>query len=400
MTSPIRFVAKAQGSLGTFGEKMEETQHIRDYIAARTYDEPTLVLSTANLSSNYSKFRVGLPDADVHYAVKANPHPAVLRGLAEFGSGFDAASYREIAQCLSAGADPTKISFGNTVKLPEDITAAYEYGVDLFAADAEEELRKIARCAPRTAVYIRLLVGSTEAEWPLSRKFGCSSSMAIPLMRYASELGLRPLGFSFHVGSQTRHPHMWLDTLDLVQSVWQHAQDEGFEPSLLNLGGGFPSFYGSEVTEPVEYGRQLTAAVRDRFSGVERLMIEPGRGMAANLGCIAAKCLLVSRKTEGDPIRWVYLNVGRFSGLAETEQEAIKYRFSFPGKDEQELSDCIVAGPTCDSADVLYEKTPVPMPFSLQCGDPVVIDNCGAYTMTYSSVEFNGFRPLAVELME
>jgi ornithine decarboxylase len=137
-------------------------------------------------------------------------------------------------------------------------------------------------------------------------------------------------------------------------------------------------------------------AVEARFGDVAYIMVEPGRGMVGSAGALAAECLLVSRKTPGDPVRWVYLNVGRFSGLAEAEGEAIKYQFTVLGKELDVTSPCIVAGPTCDSADVLYERNKVDFPVSLTSGDRVIIHTCGAYTSTYSTIAFNGFPPLQV----
>lgn len=373
---------------------MENTVH--DYIKNNNFDRPTLVMSLEHLESNYRDFKAGMPDCHVHYAVKANPHPAILSKLHSLGSKFDAASAGEIEMCLKAGATPSDISFGNTVKRPQDIRYAYEKGVRLFAVDSIEEVQKVAKNAPGSQVFVRVLVRSTEAEWPLSRKFGCSSSMVLPVMEAARDAGLAPVGLSFHVGSQTRHPHMWLDTLDFVESIWAYCRDEGFDLWLLNAGGGFPSYYGVDITDSVEYCSILDKEIRDRFVGLTYLMIEPGRGMVANLGSIAAEVLLVSTKTPGDPVRWLYLNIGRFSGLAETEQEAIKYRFFVPGKDDDEKIEYIVAGPTCDSADVLYEDHKVLLSKNLECGDKIIIDNVGAYTTTYSTVAFNGFPPLQV----
>jgi ornithine decarboxylase len=189
---------------------------------------------------------------------------------------------------------------------------------------------------------------------------------------------------------------MWIDTLDYVSSTWHHCIEAGFDLSVLNIGGGFPAFYGVEVTETSKYIDTLAGYIEERFGSVPYLMIEPGRGLVANLGSIAAEVLLVSHKTMGDPIRWVYLNIGRFSGLAETEQEAIKYQLIVPGKEKHAKSECIIAGPTCDSADVLYEKHKVMMPTDLRSGDKVIINNTGAYTTTYSTVCFNGFPPLDI----
>lgn len=369
---------------------------IEKYIRENKFDRPTLVLDVDVVEDNYHALKAGMPEAHIHYAVKANPHPRILERLVSIGSRFDAASIGEILACLDAGALPEHISFGNTVKSPAAIEAAAMLGVNLFAADAEEELEKIARHAPGSQVFIRLLVNSTEAEWPLSRKFGCSSSYAVPLMHRAAELGLTPVGLSFHVGSQTRHPHMWLDCLDSVASVWQNARDEGFNLWLLNIGGGFPAYYGVDITEPEEYGRTVLDSVKERFGSVRYIMAEPGRGLVGSAGMIASEVMLVSRKTQGDPVRWVYLSVGRFSGLAETEAEAIKYQFIVPGKENSETSECILAGPTCDSADVLYERNKVQLPVDLCAGDVFIVKSCGAYTSTYSTIAFNGFPPLNV----
>jgi ornithine decarboxylase len=366
------------------------------YITANKFERPTLVLDVDQVEQNYNLLKSGMQEAHIHYAVKANPHPEILKRLVSLGCRFDAASIGEIDACLEAGADYEHISFGNTVKRTQDIEDAYALGINLFAADSSEELQKIACYAPGSRVFIRVLMRSTEAEWPLSRKFGCSSSMVLPLMREALGLGLAPVGLSFHVGSQTRHPHMWYDSLDAVAAIWHHALEEGFELSLLNIGGGFPAYYGVDITEPQEYGESILEAVRERFGDVAYIMAEPGRGLVGNAGCIAAEALLVSRKHDEDPVRWVYLNIGRFHGLAETEEEAIKYQFLTPDCDSTHSGPCIVAGPTCDSADVLYETHKVQFPVDLSYGDRVIILNCGAYTSTYSSVAFNGFPPLKV----
>lgn len=369
---------------------------LEQYIRENNFERPTLVLDIDQVEKNYRALKRGMPKAHIHYAVKANPHPKILKRLVKLGCKFDAASMGEIEMCLEAGAKPEHISFGNTIKRPQDIEWAYNQGIKLFSADAEEELEKISRLAPGSQVFIRILISSTEAEWPLSRKFGCSSSYAIPLLDYAKELGLEPVGLSFHVGSQTRHPYMWFDCLDSVAAIWQHAREEGHNLWLLNIGGGFPAYYGVDITDPENYGAELMQAVYERFEGVEYIMAEPGRGMVGSAGAMAVEVLLVSRKTPGDMVRWVYLNAGRFSGLAEVEEEAIKYQFVVPGREDEETNGCIVAGPTCDSADILYEKNKVEFPIDLAAGDKVIVKTCGAYTTTYSTVAFNGFPPLEV----
>ncbi|WP_075996799.1 type III PLP-dependent enzyme [Salaquimonas pukyongi] len=371
---------------------------IEAHIRSNVFDRPTLVLDPAVVAENYRALKAGLGRASIHYAVKANPETAIIDTLIAEGSHFDAASKGEIELCLARGARPQHISFGNTIKRASDIAWAFDNGIRLFAADAEEEIEKIADNAPGAEVYIRLIVDVTEADWPLSRKFGCARDKAIYLLELARRHGLNPVGFSFHVGSQTRRPQMWTATLDQVAAIWHQAADAGFELTLLNIGGGFPAFYGEEVTPATAYAAQIMELVRQRFGKVPRIMAEPGRGLVAEAGMIAAEVMLVSRKSDSDAHRWVYLDIGKFSGLAETIDEAIRYQF-ITDRDHEVTGPCVLAGPSCDSADVLYEKRPVHLPLGLKAGDQVIIRNCGAYTSSYSSVGFNGFPPLAVVVL-
>lgn len=369
------------------------------FIAAHTFEQPTLVIDPDRVAQQYRALSAGLNGAHIHYAVKANPEPEIIGLLARLGSRFDAASRAEIALCLAGGAKPADISFGNTVKSPRDIAYAHAVGIDLFAADAEEELDKIAAHAPGARVYIRVLVEHSQADWPLSRKFGCAPDRVCVLMGYAKARGLRPVGISFHVGSQTREASFWAPVLDAMAQVWAGAKAVGFDLSVLNLGGGFPAFYDAPIMAAQDYAASVMALVTARFGDVPYIMAEPGRGMVAEAGHIAAQVLLVSRKSESDLHRWVYLDIGKFSGLAETMDEAIRYTF-VTRHDDAPTGPCVLAGPSCDSADVLYEKRPVQLPLTLAAGDTVMIRNCGAYTTTYATIGFNGFPPLDVIVLD
>lgn len=372
-----------------------ELSRLDAFLAINTFDRPTLVVDREAVARQFRGLKRGLGRASIHYAVKANPAPEILETLRACGSGFDAASRAEIAACLAAGAAPANISFGNTIKRPSDIAWAAAQGITLFAADAEEELEKIAENAPGARVFLRMIVTASSADWPLTRKFGCAPDKALTLMDMAADLGLTVEGLSFHVGSQTRQAAMWAPVLDQVAEVWHTACAAGHDLRLLNIGGGFPAFYGTEIDGVEAYGAAVMAQVEARFGEVPHIMAEPGRGMVAEAGAIAAEVLLVSRKSDSELHRWVYLDIGRFSGLAETEGEAIRYQFE-TARDYEPTGPCILAGPSCDSADVLYEKQPVQLPLGLKAGDRVVIRATGAYTSTYSSVGFNGFPPLDV----
>lgn len=358
------------------------------------FDQPTLIIDLDAVAMRFQELRRGLGRAAIHYAVKANPAREVVSRLITEGSNFDCASRGEIELCLSVGARADTISFGNTIKKPADIAFAHAVGVRLFAADAEEELEKIAANAPGAEVYIRLLVGVSEADWPLSRKFGVAPSGALSLLRYAATLGLKPAGFSFHVGSQTRRAAMWRPALEEFAPLWAEARAEGLSLDMVNIGGGFPADYVAGADFCIEaYASEVMSMVEAAFPGAARIIAEPGRGMVAEAGVIAAEVVLTSRKSQDDLHRWVYLDIGRFSGLAETEGEAIRYQIATE-RDGGPFGPCVLAGPSCDSADVLYERRPIELPLALIAGDRVFIRSAGAYTTSYSSVGFNGFPPL------
>ena len=365
------------------------------YIAENRFERPTLVLDRARVAAQYDALAGGLGAARIHYAVKANPAPELIALLVARGSRFDAASRGEIELCLAQGATGADISFGNTVKKPSDIAFAHANGVTLFAADSEAELDKIRDHAPGAQVYLRVIVENSSADWPLSRKFGVSPAALPHLLTYARQQGVSVTGLSFHVGSQTRRPEYWNPVLDQIAELWQAARAEGHDLTVLNLGGGFPASYEEEVGDARTYAATVMEAVTARFGHVPYIMAEPGRGLVAEAGHIAAEVLLVSRKSPDDLHRWVYLDIGMFSGLAETMGEAIRYRIETP-RDGSEMGPCVLAGPSCDSADILYEQRPIMLPLALQSGDRVMIRHCGAYTSSYSSVGFNGFPPLDV----
>jgi ornithine decarboxylase len=368
------------------------TARQEDFIRAHDYTEPVMIFDLELLRAKYAALSAGLGDAVIHYAVKANPAPEVIAALAVMGSRFDAASRGEIDLCVGLGVPAEHVAFGNTIKRAEDIAHAHALGVRQFAADAEAEVRKIARHAPGARVIIRLLVEASGADWPLTRKFGCGPAEAMRLMDLARFLGLDPAGVSFHVGSQTRDPAMWTGTLDAVQMLFTAAKARGHALRVLNIGGGFPAFYGHALPHTTDYAAAVMRQVRARFGDAVEVMAEPGRGLVAEAGMILAEVLLVAKKDPADLMRWVYLDIGKFSGLAETMDEAIRYQIET--RHEGDTGPCVLAGPSCDSADVLYEKRPIQLPAALEDGDKVRILCTGAYTTSYSSVGFNGFPPL------
>ena len=327
----------------------------------------------------------------VYYAVKANPAMPILARLVALGSAFDVASPAEIDRVLLAGADPSTISYGNTIKKRRDIAYAASCGVRRYTIDAEAELDKLVDVAPDASVCVRLRHECGGADWPLSRKFGCDAAEVGRLLVLAAEAGMET-GVSFHVGSQQRDLGAWDDTLEVVAGLIERS---GATPSFLNLGGGFPGTYREGAPAIEEYGTAVRAALRRWFpAGLDEIMIEPGRYLVADAGVLRSEVVLVSRRSVEDQERWVYLDCGKFHGLAETMDEAIRYRLRTPHDGAGvPCGPVAIAGPTCDSADVLYEKSAYELPLALTEGDFVDVLSTGAYTTTYSSVGFNGFAP-------
>jgi len=369
------------------------TRKIARFLADRQPATPCLVMDLDVVAANYRKLRTAMPDAVIYYAVKANPAPEILELLASLGSSFDTASVAEIDMALAAGATPDRISFGNTIKKQADIAAAYARGVRLFAFDSEAELHKIAAAAPGSRVFCRILTSGKGADWPLSRKFGCEPQMALELLRLASRLDVVPFGVSFHVGSQQRDPAQWDAAIGEAARLFHELEQDGIDLGMLNIGGGFPTRYRKGIPTLCRYGAAIRRSILKHFGNrLPDVIVEPGRQMVGNAGVIQTEVVLISTKSANDNRRWVYLDIGRFGGLAETEGEAIQYPIKTPRRGRAER--VILAGPTCDSADVLYEKSNYRLPVDLSIGDRLEIRATGAYTSTYASVAFNGFEPL------
>jgi ornithine decarboxylase len=371
------------------------TPKIARFLAQHQPATPCLVLDLDRVEANFRALSDALPLARIYYAVKANPARQVLERLVGLRSHFDAASIEEVMACLDAGARPEAISFGNTIKKATAISRAHEAGVTMFAFDSREELEKLARHAPNARVYCRILVENEGSDWPLSRKFGTTIDYARALMLEALELGLDPYGLSFHVGSQQTTTRAYEVAIGKVAMLFTDLTEAGVNLRMMNLGGGFPTRYRDEVPEIDQFGNAIMTAMTEHFgNALPDMVIEPGRFIVADAGVVQAEVVLVSRRDPNDPVRWVYLDIGRFGGLAETEGESIKYRIATP-HDGSAMGPVAIAGPTCDGADILYEKSNYRLPMALACGDRVELLATGAYVTTYASTKFNGFTPPA-----
>nr|WP_236254036.1 type III PLP-dependent enzyme [Entomomonas asaccharolytica] len=381
------------------------TIKVEDYYAPETFkrikecaeqhDTPFVVIDTKTIATAYDQLVNNFPFAKIYYAVKANPAVEITRLLNDKGSHFDIASIYELDKVLAQGVSPEKVSYGNTIKKSKDIRYFYEKGVRLFATDSESDLRNIAKAAPGSKIYVRILTeGSSSADWPLSRKFGCQSDMAMDLLILAKQLGLIPYGISFHVGSQQREIDVWDGAIAKVKVIFERLkQEDGIELKMINMGGGFPANYLQKTNELEIYAKEILRFLQEDFGEeLPEIILEPGRSLVANAGVLVSEVVMVSRKSRTAVERWVFTDVGKFSGLIETMDEAIKYPVYTEKKGE--LEEVIIAGPTCDSADIMYENYKYGLPLNLSAGDRLYWLSTGAYTTSYSAIEFNGFPPL------
>ncbi|ONM47759.1 type III PLP-dependent enzyme [Nocardia donostiensis] len=363
-------------------------------------ESPYLVLDPERVRENYRALDSVLSRAGrrarIRFAVKACPVPQIVSVLAAEGAEFDVASVGEIGLCLAAGVPAARLCYGNPIKKAADIARAHELGVRRFAFDTEDDLARIAQHAPGAQVECRFLADAPESRTPFGMKFGCAPGEALRLLARAADLGLAVGGPCFHVGSQQLDPQAWRIGIEQAGAIVAALADKGIGVAVVNIGGGLPVSYADPVP-PLETIAQTSLAAAAQFlPAATDLVVEPGRALVATAGVIHAE--VVGVRTAPDGRRWVYLDIGRYNGMAETENEYIAYRFT-TDRDGDPVDEAVVAGPTCDGDDVLYQRTRVLLPTTLRAGDQVRVLGTGAYTASYSSVSFNGFPPLTVHVL-
>lgn len=372
---------------------------IKEYLDKKELT-PCVFIDLELIKNRYVSLKENMPYADIYYAIKSNPNKHILELLRDLGSYFDIASIYELDLILSLGVSPDRLSYGNTIKKKSDIKYFYDKGVRLFVTDSLQDLQNISSLAPGSHVFFRIMTDGKGADWPLSKKFGSHPDVIYDLVGRSVKMNLIPYGLSFHSGSQQRDIGQWDDNIAKCKYLFDSLKkDKGIELKMINIGGGFPAKY-TEPTLPMDnYYNEIKRFLDEDFSeSLPRILVEPGRSLVGDSGIMATKVILISKKSRNALNKWVYFDVGKFNGLAETMNESIKYPIYFEKDGEEE--EVILAGPTCDSVDILYENYKYFMPSSTQPGDYAFIFTTGAYTYTYSSVCFNGFPPLNVRIIK
>ena len=328
-----------------------------------------------------------MPNLEVYYAIKANPHPAVLSTLNMLGSNFDVQSKNEIDSCQTLGIPGSRLSFGNTIKTTNDIAYARAAGVNYFAQDDDAEINKILKVAPNQKIYIRLDIGQTTAVWPLSGKFGIPPEEIVALLSHFKDKPAKDhiVGISFHVGSQCQDYSMWIKQLRMTKEVFIRAEEYGYKLNLIDLGGGLPTEYDVPVNTD-KILKEIQKYISENFSHSTRIFMEPGRFLVGNAGMLVTSVILRSKRNRE---HWVYIDAGIYHGLMEQSQ-GINYNLKFD--DYVDTSSCTqmnLAGPTCDSYDIIYKN--ICLPPGIKIGDKIYFKNAGQYTTGYNT-GFNGIQ--------
>lgn len=349
---------------------------------AAEYGSPLLVLSLEQVRKNYELLKKHMPRVAVHYAIKANPHPEILRVMKEMGSCFDVASDGEIRTLYDMGIEGKRMIYANPVKTGVGLRACNACGVHKMTFDSASEIAKIKAACPGTTVLLRLRIDNSSAHVDLNKKFGAARENALDLMLKAKEAGLDMAGIAFHVGSQTVSAEPYLHALDIVRELFEEAKAAGLELRILDIGGGFP------IPEPkVKFNlpkmlQQINARLDEDFPNIE-IWSEPGRYICGTAVNLITSVIGVTER-GGQP--WYFLDeglYGTFSGVIFDQWDFKLISF----KEGEERVAATFAGPSCDSLDIMFRGR---MTAPLEVGDLLLVPACGAYTSA-SATTFNGF---------
>ena len=358
--------------------------------ARQKYSRPFLILDNAVVREKMRRFRAAMPRVRPHYAVKANPDRRVVRALLQERCSFEIASTAELDLLLALGANAAEVFYSNPMKSRQAISYAAARGIEWFVVDSVDELRRVHEIKSDARTYLRVATPNIGSDWPLSGKFGAGASETREIVSTAAKLGADLAGVTFHVGSQCRNPENWRVGIEKARTLFDAMAKAGLRPRMLDVGGGFPVRHVKPIPSIEIIGAVVNEALK-AFPAEVRVVAEPGRYMVSDAAYFV--CRVIGTTTRGGK-RWMHWDAGLFGGMIETT-EGLKYRI----RTERSGPDIPwhVAGPTCDSVDVILRDEPLPS--DLQEGDFIYVRNAGAYTTAYAS-EFNGFPLPEVRVFE
>jgi ornithine decarboxylase len=358
--------------------------------ARQKYSRPFLIVDTAIVRGKVQRFRAAMPRVRPHYAVKANPDRRVLKVLAQEGVGFEIASTAELDLLLALGVPAAEVFYSNPMKSRDAVAYAAAKGVEWFVVDSLDELRRVHETKADAKLYLRIATPNIGSDWPLSGKFGAGAADARDIVALAAKIGADLAGVTFHVGSQCRNPENWRVALEKARNLFDQMLKAGLKPRLLNIGGGYPVRHVRPIPSIEVIGAVVNEGLK-AFPDEVRVIAEPGRYLVSDAGYFV--CRVIGTATRGGKL-WMHWDAGMFGGIIETT-EGLKYRI----RTDRSGPDVAwtVAGPTCDSVDVVMRDEALPS--DLQEGDFIYVHNAGAYTTAYAS-QFNGFPLPEVRVFE
>ncbi len=345
------------------------------------YNRPFLLVDSNIIRNKIRRFKATMPRVHPHYAAKANPDARVLKTLIEEGSGFEIASIAELDLLLGLGVPAAEIYYSNPMKSRSYLEYAASKGVEWYVLDSIEELRKIVSVKPDAKLYLRIDTPNIGSDWPLAGKFGTHLADIKEIINEAASLSADLAGVTFHVGSQCRNPQNWRVGIERAKNVFADMRQAGLRPRLLNIGGGYPVRHVKPIPSIEVIADVINAAIADLPEEI-RIMAEPGRYLVSDSACFV--CRVVGTATRNGK-RWMYWDAGIFGGIIEVS-EGLRYEILTNRTGSN--TPWSIAGPTCDSVDVLMHDELLPE--DVQEGDFIFIPNAGAYTTAYAS-NFNGF---------
>ncbi len=352
------------------------------------YGSPLLVIDAERIRAQYRRLSAALPGVDLHYALKPLPRAEVIQVLQEEGAWFDLATNGEVDLVRRVGIHASRCIHTHPIKRDGDIRTALGFGVTTFVVDNADELRKFVKFRQRgISLLIRVSFRSPDAVCDLSRKFGCDPEAVPGMLELAAQLGVEVAGLSFHVGSQAAGPEMHVRAIAVCRDLMLAGPRAGPALRILDIGGGFPVDYLRAAATIEDFCAPIRAALAC-ISGDVRIIAEPGRYIAAP-AAVAVACVMGRALRDGR--WWYYLDDGLYGSFSGQLYDHAKYPVTAlvaPG----ETFPSVLAGPTCDSIDVIDERLELP---KLEIGDLVMGRMMGAYTWASAS-EFNFFPKATV----
>ncbi len=383
----LPIVAQTEGRLIAEEDAREQIAFTAAY--AEHYHEPLLVVSRQRLRRNVQRFMAALPRVRPHFAVKANPDPEILSIFRDQGTCFEVASIAEINAMLAMDANMETVFYSNPIKSPLSIKHAAANGIVWYCVDTPEEVDKIARIKPDAKLYLRIEVSNKGSSWPLAGKFGASPKGVTALIEACKTRDMNLCGVTFHVGSQCVNINNWVEGIRAANDIFTRLLAQGFSPELLNLGGGYPLQFTGQEPSIEDIAAVINPELASLPDGIQ-VMAEPGRYLVGSAGCLIAQVVGIATR---DSARWVYLDTGVYGGLMELSQN---FPATLVSQRTGEAGVWTMAGPTCDSIDVLGKHR---LPVNTEAEDIIFMPNLGAYCTT-CACDFNGFPTPSMQMVD